>query len=88
MRTIVDKNKIAGLQVAKLTNPRGEILGYNVEDTNLPVGSRGFVIQTVQSLALARMIAEITPNAPTIETKPKTAYPEQQTGYRRPSPKR
>lgn len=88
MRTVVDKNKTAGFQVTKLTNLHGEILGYNIEDTNLPAGSRGFVIETVQTLTKARMVAEIDMKAPVIETKPKSAYPEQQLGYRRPSGKR
>ena len=81
MRVVVDKNKKTGVQVTKLVTPKGVVQGYNLEDTTKNPGTEGFVIGNTQTLGEARQFAAIKRINKSEETLPKSAYPEQQTGY-------
>ena len=83
MRNVVDRNKETGLQIVKLTKPSGDLVHYNVENTNEKPGTSDFVVAVKPSLKSAREAAGINIIPPEKQTLPKSAYPEQQTGFKR-----
>ena len=80
MRTIIDQNE--RFAVAKVSN-NGSVIEYQVCDKEVHAGHKGFVIDRTRQLAKAREIAGIRHTGNGSETKPKSAYPEQQTGYKK-----
>jgi hypothetical protein len=85
MRRVIDQNE--KFEIAKLVSARGEFIEYQVCDKSIPSGHKGFVVDRTRIAAKAREAAGIAHKGSGKETLPKTAYPEQQTGYKKPSPK-
>jgi len=85
MCTIVDRN--GAVAVVKLHGPKGQVAGYNVEDTAKAPGTDGFVRATCKTLTEARQRAGIFRQAPEKYTHPKSDYAEQGRGYKKPTGK-
>jgi len=84
MRSIVDQN--SDFQIAKISDRRnGQALNYQIEDKSKKPGQKGFVVNRCDTLGEARTVLGLNrPIKQTGElTKPKSAYPEQQSGYSR-----
>ncbi len=72
MRKIIEKTK-NGLQIAKVTNAKGQTVGYNCENPNFP--SRP-CFATFPTLDQARAELNVNIVHPAIETAPKSSYPQ------------
>tara|TARA_Y100000034_G_scaffold17249_1_gene18833 strand:- start:1073 stop:1345 length:273 start_codon:yes stop_codon:yes gene_type:complete len=86
MRTIVDNT--ATHQIVKISSPNRNP-SYQVEDKTVVAGSAGFVVVSFPHLRGAREYLDITRKVVCDLSKlsqPKSAYPEQQRGFKR-SPK-
>lgn len=81
MRKVIEVVKVSGVQIAKITDMKGNLVRYQVEDPKLGRPNVG-EFSTLQN---ARNFAGINYNPPVIETASKEAYPEQQTGFSRKS---
>jgi hypothetical protein len=70
MRKVIERTK-AGLNIVKVTDAKGRVLGYNCENPNFP--SRP-CFDRQPTLAQARSVLGIAITHPIIETRPKSDY--------------
>lgn len=80
MRTVIDHNDT--FQIVKLSNRKGTF-GYQVENLTQIPGSENYITKKCNTLDEARKASGLVPLAPVNITLPKSAYPEQQTGFSR-----
>lgn len=81
MRKVIEVVKVSGVQIAKITDMKGELVRYQVENPKLGRPNVGEFF----TLRDARDFAGVNYNPPVIETLPKSTYDEQQTGFSRKS---
>ena len=81
MRTVIDHNET--FQIVKFSDRKGNLLGYQVENLTQKPGSENYVTKKCGTLGAARRASGLVPMAPVKITPPKSAYPEQQSGFSR-----
>ena len=81
MRKVIEVVKVSGVQIAKVTDMKGNLVRYQVEDPKLGRPNVGEFF----TLRDARDFAGVAYNPPVKNTASKESYPEQQTGFSRKS---
>lgn len=81
MRKVIEVVKVSGVRITKVTDMKGNLVRFQVEDPKLGRPNVG----EFTTLRAARDFAGVKYNPPVKETLPKTAYDEQQTGFSRKS---
>ncbi len=84
MRKVIEVVKVSGVRIAKVTDRKGNLVRYQVEDPKLGRPNVG----EFTTLRGARDFAGVKYNPPVKETLPKEAYAEQLRGFSRKTAKR